>query len=438
MMRRNLRQGRLVGMALVLALAGLGGAAVRGGAAPSINLSVWGGFPELLPVYQRAAADYDRAHPNVKTTVLATDLREYERKLAASIPSGTAGDILEVDDATMDRYVEAGLIAKAPPEMVQFVRSRAFGSASQEHAAVGGDVYGIPWFAGIGALFYNTDMYKEAGLSGPPRTMDEMLADAKKLTKTDAQGRVTRSGWSLRLFGAGSGVAEKFAILMWPRGGEILTRNGQGKYKAGYDNDAGRATLKMYLDAMYVDKVDSFDIKHDAEAFELGQTAMFARESWVVGDVSKNAPALKYMTAALPRDKRWGTIFNPVYLYVPQSTKNAGAAWDFIKFLTQPEYERQMLEQVGWIPLRQDVNYDPVLVKIPQYKAFLFQNKDFVYWSMPAIKDFDEIETKMADRLVAAYRDRSLSGNPAGIARMLHAAAEETNTILKRDGLYGE
>jgi hypothetical protein len=57
---------------------------------------------------------------------------------------------------------------------------------------------------------------------------------------------------------------------------------------------------------------------------------------------------------------------------------------------------------------------------------------------MPAIKDFDEIETKMADRLVAAYRDRSLTGNAAGIARALHAAAEETNNILKRDGLYGE
>jgi multiple sugar transport system substrate-binding protein len=438
MMRGRLEQARWAAMAVVLAVAGLAGAAAPGRAAPSISLSVWSGFPELLPVYQRAAADYDRAHPNVHTTVLATELRDYERKLAASIPSDTAGDVLEVDDATMDRYVEAGLVAKAPADVAKYVRSKSFSGAAQDHAAVGGDVYGVPWFAGIGALFYNTDMFKEAGLSGPPRTMDEMVADAKKLTKTDAQGRVTRSGWSLRLFGAGSGVAEKFAILMWPRGGEILTRNAQGKYKAGYDNDAGRATLKMYIDALYVNKLDTFDIKHDAEAFELGQTAMFARESWVVGDAAKNSPSLKYEAAPLPRDKRWGTIFNPVNLYVPQSTKNAAAAWDFVRFLTQPQYERQMLEQVGWIPLRQDVNYDPVLVKIPQYRAFLFRNKDFVYWSMPAIKDFDEIETKMADRLVAAYRDRSLTGNAAGIARALHAAAEETNNILKRDGLYGE
>lgn len=430
------RQLRWTVLALAVALAALGSAAPPGGAAPTVNLSVWSGYPEILPVYQRAAADYDRAHPNAHTTVLATQLRDYERKLAASIPSNTAGDVLEVDDATVFRYIDAGLIAKAPPDVAQYVRSRSFGSASQQHTAVGSDVYGVPWFAGIGALFYNSDMFKEAGIAGPPRTMDELVADAKKLVKTDAQGRITRSGWSLRLFGAGSGVAEKFTILMWPRGGEILTCTAQGKCHAGYDNDAGRATLKMYIDALYVNKFDGFDIKHDAEAFELGQTAMFARESWVVGDVAKNAPSLKYASAPLPRDKRWGTIFNPVNLYVPQGSKNAAAAWDFIRFLTQPQYERQMLADVGWIPLRQDVNYDPVLVKIPQYKAFLFQNKDFVYWSMPSLKDFDEIETKMADRLVAAYRDKSLVGNPAGIARTLRAAADETNNILRRDGLY--
>jgi len=436
-MRRMERSVRWLSWTLIAA-AGLAGASAPGRAAPAVALAVWSGYPDLQPVYQAAVDAYEQAHPNIKMIVLTTQLRDYERKLATSIPSDTAGDVLEVDDATIDRYVEAGLVAKAPGDIAGYVRSASFGSASQEHAVFGGDVYGVPWFAGIGALFYNTDMFKEAGLSGPPRTMDELAADAKKLTKTDAQGRVTRSGWSLRLFGAGSGVAEKFAILMWPRGGEILTRNGQGKYKAGYDNDAGRATLKMCLDALYVHRVDSFDIKHDAEAFELGQTAMFARESWVVGNIAKNAPALKYMTATLPRDKRWGTIFDPVNLYVPQSSKSAAAAWDFIKFVTQPQYERMVLEKVGWIPQRQDVNYDPVLVKIPQYRAFLFRNRHFVYWSMPAIKDFDEIETKMADRLTGAYRDHNLSGNPAGIAQTLHAAAEETNNILKRDGLYGE
>jgi multiple sugar transport system substrate-binding protein len=431
--RGNL-SGRHVVALLVIAMALM--LPSSGGAAPAVTLAVWGGYPEITPVYQHAADAYQQAHPDVKVTVLTTELRDYERKLAAALPSDTAGDVLEVEGPTMERYIEAGMIPKPPAEIIQFIRSRSFNKAAQDNAAVGSDVYGVPWFAGIGSLYYNTAMFKDAGLSGPPKTMDDLMAYAKKLTKTDAQGRVIRSGLSLRLFGGGSGVAEKFAIMMWPRGGEILTANGQGKYKAGYDNDAGRATLKMYLDALYVAKVDSLDIKHDAEAFELGQSAMFERESWVIGDIRKNAPTLTYGTAPMPSDRRWGTIFGSTNLYVTKSAKNPAVAWDFVKFLTQPQFERQLLEDVGWIPLRQDVNFDPVFAKIPQYRAFLFSNKAYVYWSMPNIKDFDELETKLADRLVAAYRDQSLAGNPAGIASALHAAAEETNSILRRDGLY--
>src|SRR5579884_3473419 len=129
-MRRVWHQIRRVGIAVAVAAAGLGMAAAPGGAAATVNLSVWGGFPEIVPVYQRAAADYDRAHPNVHTTVLATQLRDYERKLAASLPADTAGDVLtvvsstsstspavsagseadvlEVDDTTVFRYIDAG------------------------------------------------------------------------------------------------------------------------------------------------------------------------------------------------------------------------------------------------------------------------------------------------------------------------------------------
>ena len=426
------------GVVLILILAVVVISAPAGRAAPAVELSIWGGYPEIAPIYQRAAEAYQQAHPNVKVTVLTTDIRDYEHKLAASLPSDTAGNILEVEAPTVERYIEAGLIPKAPPDIAQFVRSRSFNASAQEAASVGTDVYGVPWFAEVGALYYNTEMFKEAGVAGPPQTMDELMAVAKKLVKVDAQGRVVRSGVSLRLFGAGSGVAEKFAILMWPRGGELLTRNAQGKYKAGYDNDAGRATLKMHIDAVFVNKVDSLDIKHDAEAFELGQTAMFERESWVIGDIQKNAPTLKYQTAAIPRDQRWGTIVGSVSLYTSRSAKNPDVAWDFVKFLTQPQFERQLLQEVGWIPLRQDVNFDPVIAKFPQYKGFLIRDPKYVYWSMPNIKDFDEIETKLAARLVAAYRDATLAGNAAGIANVLHTAAGETNTILKRDGLYGE
>ncbi|HYM90209.1 MAG TPA: extracellular solute-binding protein, partial [bacterium] len=229
MMNQRLAPGLSVVLVALLLAIGLPG--IPGHAAAAMSLSLWSGYPELTPVFRAAAADYQKAHPNVTIDILTTELRDYERTLAASIPAGAAGDILQVDYTTMDRYIEAGLVPKAPPDIVQFVHSRSFGAASRDLVTVGGDVYGVPYYAGIGVLYYNTAMFKEAGLAGPPKTMDELMADVQKLAKRDAQGRLVRSSISFRLFGAGSGVAQKFEILMWPRGGNLLVPSGAGKYK---------------------------------------------------------------------------------------------------------------------------------------------------------------------------------------------------------------
>jgi multiple sugar transport system substrate-binding protein len=59
-------------------------------------------------------------------------------------------------------------------------------------------------------------------------------------------------------------------------------------------------------------------------------------------------------------------------------------------------------------------------------------------YGYPVIGPFDEVMTKLAERLVAAYANKSLLDNPAGIAKVLEDAAKETNDILKKAGLLAE
>ena len=48
---------------------------------------------------------------------------------------------------------------------------------------VDGDYWGLPTAVRSLALFYNNDLFSEAGLSGPPETLDQMVEYAKKLPK---------------------------------------------------------------------------------------------------------------------------------------------------------------------------------------------------------------------------------------------------------------
>ncbi|MEM0173109.1 MAG: extracellular solute-binding protein [Sulfolobaceae archaeon] len=401
------------------------------GQAP-ITLSIWSGYPEMEPLYKIVANEFIEKHPNVKIEILTMPLRDYERRLALTIPAGTAGDILEVSYSTMFRYINAGFISPAPESIANFVKSGAWARFFVNAASYKSKIYGVPLFRGQCALFYNTKMFREAGLKRPPRTMKEYTDYAIKLTKRDSQGNPIVSGWSLRLTGGGQGIAEKFWINLHQWGGALLKQTPDGKWTTDFVNDAGIKTLQQYVDLVNKYKTVTPEMKADAEAFELELTAMFIRESWVIGDIAQKAPKLEYATAYLPR----GTITLPVNLYVYTKDKQKSElAWEFVKLLVEPKYQLWLAENIGWLPNRQDIDYSYLISKIPQFKAFLEIPKGYVLFSLPPIAPIEEILTKTAEKLVKAYTDKSLVDNPEGIKKVLEDIDKEIKNILAREGL---
>ena len=130
---------------------------------------------------------------------------------------------------------------EAPDDVATFVTDpKNFDKFFSETASYDGTVYGVPLFRGQGSLYYNTDMFEAAGLTEPPKTMEDYSKYAEKLTQRDGSGKATVSGWSLRLSGGGQGIAEKFWINMHQYGGAILVPAGDGKWKPDFANEAGR------------------------------------------------------------------------------------------------------------------------------------------------------------------------------------------------------
>jgi len=275
-------------------------------------------------------------------------------------------------------------------------------------------------------------MLAEAGLSAPPTSMAQIWDYAKKLAKVDASGNVTRSGISLRLSGQGSGVAEKFWILLLQSGHELVKQTSPGHYAADYNGPDGAKLLQTYVDFLR-DKVDSQNIDHDAKAFETKATAMFAREPWVVADIATNAPDLvgHYGSISLPKADLGATET----MYVPTAAPNAACSWDFIKFLTEPEQQLSIPPIAGWLPSRKDLDLTAFLAANPGYEGFLKKPDGLKVSLTPPIAEFDELETKLATHLVDAYADyANLAGQPDKVQALLNTWADETNQILAKNG----
>jgi multiple sugar transport system substrate-binding protein len=409
-------------------------------AAAPVTLSLWTGYPELEPFYKKAAEEYAKTHPGFKLETLSSQLREMEQKLTAAVPTDTGPDVFDIGRNISLVFADAGLLPPNPPKVMTLVKSKAFHPVVVEYNTWKGQVYGIPFQEGSKpALFYNTKMFTEAGLDPkkPPTTFDELMAAARKLAKKDASGNLTRAGISLRLSGQGSGVAEKWWYVLHAMGGDLVVKTKSGKWRNGYANEAGREALKFYIDAVHKYQVDDPKLQHDAAAFASEQAAMLMREAWVIGELKAKGPNVQYNTVAVPRAKRWGGMTQPWSLYVTRNTKNPDVAWDFAMFLVSPPMAILHLQISGWTSMRQDVDWTPILKETPQFKPFLVWDKGRGQYAEPPIPVFDELETKLADRLVAAYADKSLMDNPNGIATRIKEMAAQSDDLLKKAGLYG-
>ena len=404
-------------------------------AATAQDIRVWSGYPELEPFYLHVAEGMKAAHPDLNVTVEAINLRDHERRVALGLTSGEAAEIIEMASALAPRYLENDLYNVAPDAVASFVTDDAnFGAFFEDGASFGGTVYGMPLFRGQSALYYNTDMFSTAGLDGPPTTMAEYDTYAEALTQRDASGKPTVSGWSLRLSGGGAGITEKFTINMFQHGGAFLEQTEDGKWRSAFANEAGRETLKQYLHNLYETKTVAADMPADAEAFERGQTAMFIRESWVIGDIAAKAPDLKYATATLPE----GSIVSQVNLYVTGEDEAEQAAWEFLMATQETDNLLWLLENVGWLPNRLGLDYAPIIEKTPAFEAFVQYPEDYGFFTNPNVGPVEEIMARFAAQLERAFADPSMAGDDAAIDAFLAEAAAEIDGILEREGLLAQ
>jgi multiple sugar transport system substrate-binding protein len=421
-------------------VAALGGAAFSRPASAATNLTIWTGYPELVPFYKAIADNYAKTKPDVTVSLLSSSLREMEQKLLAAIPTGTGPDICDVSSSIAIKIIEGGLFDPNPPAIDTYLKSGAWNKFTVDWFTVNGKTYGLPVLEGRAAMFYNKAMFKEAGIAGPPTTFGELMDAAKKLTKFDATGKMTRSGVSMRLSGQGSGITEKFRFVLEPAGGTLLVKTASGKWHNGFDNEAGRRALQFYVDVVQKDKVDDPKVPHDADAFANGHTAMLFREAWVIGEIKKKNPNLDYGVAPIPRWDASGPykgIVQPWGIYVNGKSKQKDASWDFLKFMSEPQNAVKITEMTGWGSRREGIDWGPLLKQTPQFEVFVTPPKDVIPFADPIMGPWEEIQTRIADRLPGMFVDPALNNNPAKIAEAVKSLATIADNILKQNGMYG-
>ncbi len=427
------------GFVLVLIFLSLVGFVYAGGQKETkgVKITLWSGYPDLQKFYESVVRQFEEKNPSITVEVQTFALNDLNQKLGVAIPSKTAADVLELISVHSFPYAQK-YFTEVPKEVQRDVNS-GINKNYLHDVMYNGKMLGVPFCFYSEVLYYNKDYFAEAGLPGAPDTMDQLKVYAKKLTKYDADGNVTRSGISLRFAGHPSGTCEKFwALGLLPYGGDILAPAGNGKYHNGFNNESGYQALKLYIDLLYKYKVTDFKIKQDAEAFAEGKAAMFEREQWVVSYLKQHAPNLNYDAYVLPKATRRATFAITRNMFVPKFSKHQAAAWKFIDFFYQKPIMERMVKETGWLSTRKDLDYKDLLKDKAQLLAGVQYPSDLQFVWQKRLRVENEIMSRMGERLPTLYRDKSLLNNDTKIRVAIKNLADMVDGILKEANLYGE
>ena len=293
------------------------------------------------------------AKNNVKVEAVALDYDTMKQKMFAAAAAKNIGDILFVDDTFVAAFVKEGLLDPMEDSKAKAWLAAVMPEIKLRSEYGKGKMWGYPQYGGdTYALTWNKEHFKEAGLDPdkPPKTWAEFREYAKKLTKRDAQGVISRVGYAFRHVGAASGIVHKHFWALEGAGARLVVppdalRGG----KSAFNNEGGKAALQLILDMIDVDKSTSLSFPDPRAAFLKGIASMqYSELVSIKARQPKEAPDLNWGFGPPPVRKPGDvpvTLFGGFIFVVPKDAQHKALAWKALEWLNSPEKDYELCKK---------------------------------------------------------------------------------------------
>jgi multiple sugar transport system substrate-binding protein len=324
-------------LALTLGLAGAASGASQHRSGPT-KLTVWVGWSAReLNAFTKLANEYDKAHPDVSLSVVGSI---NDNKIVAAIRAGTAPDVVSsFNSYNVGVYCGTGAWIDLAPLMKQSgISTSIFPATTNYYTSYGGKKCALPLLADSYGLYYNKALFKKAGIAGPPKTIAELTADAKKLTVRNPDGSLKQVGLD-PFIGFYENVPERWIQAF---GGTYTDANNKAHLATDPAWTKWLTWQKSLIDWYGYQNLVKFqaglgDEFSASNAFEAGKVAMNLDGEWRVAFIQAEHPTLDYGTAPMPTDKPslYGSGYvNGTIIGIPKNGKNTQQAWAFVKWVT--------------------------------------------------------------------------------------------------------
>jgi N,N'-diacetylchitobiose transport system substrate-binding protein len=366
----------LTGLALLGLVAGCApaqsGPAGAGGDEKTGTVRVWL-FDEANRAPKEAAvkeaiAEFKAAHTGVEIDVQWIPVEGRADKFSGAFNDpANAPDVAEFGNTDVASYVATGALSDLTADLKGWKEGADLLPTVLDTAKVSNKVYGLPWYTGIRALYYRTDVFTELGLT-PPASLTELTATARKIRAAKPD-----------LYGISVGGKYTYGMLpfLWASGGDIAKQAGD-KWTSALTSDQAKAGVQAYADLIKPDicppeQCANLTGTQSVQAFSGGKAAMTIGGDFNRKAVEQGAVKGKYAVVPLPGAQP-GSIA-PAFaggnlLGTFAAGKKRGLALEFIELLGGAKYQEKMYTAMGNLPTLSSVQ-QKVATSDPFLKPFV-------------------------------------------------------------------
>jgi len=320
----------------------------------------WQHFHEGRANALRGLVDvFQRNNPGI---AIKTDLPPYEQyfdKLLAALATGSGPDVFQVPMEMAEQLINAGFLTPVPASVASAQEiSTTFLPWTIARFRRGNQYYGLPTDVQHLVLYINNDLARQAGLdpANPPKTWDELIAQARRATRRDAQGNITQAGLDTRYK-----WAVYTALLYGYTDGPVVDA---ATRKVSYTGAQGMAAWKVVEQLMRgPTAVDSPRFMTGQRKFENKRAVFYINHPVARSVIAAIGPDIQYTIAPVPYPAgRKPVAPGHHWAYVVNArSKNTEAAWKWVQFLASRTAQKTWIQVAGDLPSAVSLLTDPLM-----------------------------------------------------------------------------
>lgn len=354
----------------------------------------WGqpGYDEF---FTAAIAEFEKTHPNVKFQKIPVESASYTDQLVKMFAANDPPEIVQYLTQLFYKAVDADWLEPLDDRLKNTDIPKTWAPYLLDAGKVGGKTYGV-WVSGSPiALMYNKKMLADAKVA-VPKTPEQFMDAAKKLTKRGADGNITQYGYAIttKMDNNGHIYGLKNFIIgfggHWGENGKIDAVNAANKKAVEFERDLINAKVVP----VGADRIQARQI------FWEGKAAMIIEGPWVMTSVKSENPKLlpDIGVALMPFPNQTAGASNG--FAIARNQKHKDLAWEFIQMVSSPAWMRKYGEMAGVTPARQGALSAKALQQAPWLKTFADVEKTGKNYLIPGLEPFqNEIDKTVMNRL---------------------------------------